>query len=181
MIESDDEFINNIHEQWNSANDNERLKIIRKLGKIHNSDAFEVLLKLIGITKGEVRCAVIDTLAFIDPVRSIDILIAELKDTDPLVRWLVSGILLNIADERTIEPLIQALNDEDSQIRIHAALALGKIGSPKALFALRLIQHTDIGTDYEGRKVSEMAATAIQQIKKHQNDNNSDISGQNGR
>ncbi len=179
MIESDEKYIDNIHKKWDGASSNEQLNIIRRLGQIHNSNAFEVLLKLLDTTKGEVHCAVIDTLAFIDPARSIDILVAALKDTDNLVRWLASGILLNIADERTIEPLIQALNDEDSQVRIHAALALGKIGSPKALPALTLAQHSDTGTDYEGRKVSDIAARAIQQIKDRQNDDGSDVSDRN--
>ncbi len=85
------------------------------------------------------------------------------------------------SDEKYIDNIHKKWDGASSneQLNIIRRLGQSKIGSPKALPALTLAQHSDTGTDYEGRKVSDIAARAIQQIKDRQNDDGSDVSDRN--
>jgi len=61
-----------------------------------------------------------------DP-RSIDPLIAALKDSHSLVRYEAAYVLGIMGDPRAVEPLITALNDPNNDVCINAALALDKL------------------------------------------------------
>lgn len=70
-----------------------------------------------------------------DP-RSIDPLIADLKDQSEKVRYLAARLLGEMKSSRAVDPLIGALADDELSVRENAALALGKIKDPRAIAPL---------------------------------------------
>jgi len=52
---------------------------------------------------------------------------------------IVAHILGEIGDKKAVQPLIEALEDEDIGVRCNAAIALGDIGSDKAVTALFIL------------------------------------------
>jgi len=69
-------------------------------------------------------------------------------------------------DSRVIPALCQVLaSDKDSDVRFIAAQSLGKVGDASAIPALEYAADHDIGTDYEGRPISDEAGKAIELIR----------------
>lgn len=88
----------------------------------------------------------------------------------PILRAKRRGFLRNVAvalgnlkSREAVPVLIQALQDEDSLVRGHAAWALGQIGTPEALLALKEVLSGKIDTELRGeieqslREASEAA------------------------
>jgi HEAT repeat protein len=65
-----------------------------------------------------------------DPVA---LAIAQLKDSDHVVRYRAAMALVSEKDARAVEPLIAALNDKDDSVRAAAATALGLQGDGRAI------------------------------------------------
>jgi HEAT repeat protein len=96
-------------------------------------------------------------------------LLNELQHPDPVVRWVASGLLSNLADKRTVSALLDCLtSDLDSDVRINAAVALGRIGDPRAISMLEWVSQHDSGVGRQGHQVGSTASTAIQQIVERQ-------------
>jgi hypothetical protein len=106
-------------------------------------------------------------LAQIRVVRSVEPLIAALKDKERDVRLAAVQALGQIQDPRSVEPLITALQDGDPDIRIMAIQSLGQIQDPRAveplidaiqhkpeivrteaIWVLKQLTDEDFGTDY---------------------------------
>lgn len=66
-----------------------------------------------------------------------------------------------IRDPSTVEPLVESLRDEHPAVRAAAALALGRIGSPDALPALRRL----VADHDQPAEVISQAQSAMQQIQ----------------
>ncbi len=84
--------------------------------------------------------------------------IAMLEHPDPGRRWKAAESLARLGDNRAVGPLIQALSDEDWRVRQKTAWALGYLGDPAAIPALRRAYRYDL----EG--VREMITEAITMI-----------------
>ena len=65
-----------------------------------------------------------------EKTKDADLLIKDLKDSNPLVQHSAALALGEIKDDRAIEPLIQALKDNETNVRAVAAFALSRIGKP---------------------------------------------------
>lgn len=82
-------------------------------------------------------------------------------------RWRICAVLGQFGNSTSVMPLIKVLlNDSSQDVRFMAAMALESIGDIRAISSLRQVVHTDRGTDYEGRQISEMAKEAINAIQK---------------
>jgi len=115
----------------------------------------------------ERRCDAIELLVIISPEKSIEKVLPLLNDPVDFVRNCVcQEIDFNDCDEPIlIEPLINALlSDPVSDIRYWAAKLLGKIGDSKARKALEYAKENDKEVNFEGDKVSDRAAWAIEQL-----------------
>ena len=66
----------------------------------------------------------------------VELLIAELKSTDALVRRQAAQALGEIGDPHAVEPLLALVHDHNPLVRRHAVEALGKIGSPQSVLSL---------------------------------------------
>jgi hypothetical protein len=84
--------------------------------------------------------------------------IVMLENPDPGRRWKAVESLARTGDDRAVDPLIHSLSDEDWRVRQKAAWALGYLGDPKAIPALRRAYRDDL----EG--VREMITEAITMI-----------------
>ena len=84
--------------------------------------------------------------------------IAMLEDPDPGRRWKAAESLARLGDMRAVDLLIHSLSDEDWRVRQKTAWALGYLGDPSAIPALRSAYRNDL----EG--VREMITEAITMI-----------------
>lgn len=90
--------------------------------------------------------------------------IAMLEDPDPGRRWKAAESLARSGDTRAVDPLIRSLSDEDWRVRQKTVWALGYLGDPAAIPALRRAYRNEL----EG--VREMIAEAITMITMKEQD-----------
>lgn len=64
---------------------------------------------------------------------TVELLIADLNDSNEYVREIAAGALGKIGDVRAVDPLIAALKDSNEIVRFYAVLALGEIGDTRAV------------------------------------------------
>ncbi len=86
----------------------------------------------------DTRCAAAQALGGIGEARSLEPLVAALKDgKSESLRQVAAWALGRLKDSRAVEPLAAALKDEDGYVRVHAAEGLGLIGDARAAESLR--------------------------------------------
>jgi HEAT repeat protein len=74
--------------------------------------------------------------------------------------------LARFSDSRAIAKLcVILLEESEPDIRYAAAESLAEVGDSTTLEALKYAQQHDIGTDYEGFRVADMASEALQKIQ----------------
>ena len=96
--------------------------------------AEEVLFKIFRSSSEErSRKRIVRCLASRRTPRTLEFLIAALKDEDPLVREAVAEELDSIGDTTSVQALIAALAGEDDRVRWKVAVALIKIGDPASI------------------------------------------------
>ena len=104
--------------------------------KRSNKNAKQYIAKLLGVINDE---------------RTIDILIATLKDNNKFVRREASTALSR-KGEKAVEPLIATLDDDEWRVRGAAAWALGKIGDTRAVEPLKSLLDDESGFVRSGAK-----------------------------
>ena len=122
---------------------------------------------LSGLVASETKYRYVAALAGleVDKDRGINLVLPLLTDSDTEMRFNAAGLLSAFPHDRSVESLIRVLQDEpNGTVRHIAAFALGKIGNPLALSALRRTQADDDGTDFEGHPIRQIAAEAIEDI-----------------
>ena len=92
--------------------------------------------------------------------KSIELLISMFNDKNEQVQQYAMTAVWNIG-EPAVEPLIQALKSQDPNIRICAAIVLGKIGDKRAIEPMKqLLNDTDERVRIESQKAySELNTT----------------------
>jgi HEAT repeat protein len=75
---------------------------------------------------------------------AIEPLTAQLKSSNPRVRYLAAGALGDLADPRALAALELAARDPDPKVRQRAATSLGSIGTPDARPALERLLKDDV-------------------------------------
>ncbi len=90
--------------------------------------------------------------------RTVDVLIADLRDEDWQVRREAAAGLGRIRDSYALEPLTNALQDEVPQVRAQAASALGAIGDQ---YSVEPLISTLQDKDASVRGMSSQALTKI--------------------
>ncbi len=138
-----------------------RQAAISSLGRMHRSDAVEVLMAGLRDSSYRARRSAAKTLAgFRVPAGLKSVLIGDLVnvigDEDASVRKYAVHALGNLSDERTLEALLRALVDEDRNVRKRAVRALGNISGESAV--------DPIIAALEDRYIRRDAAEALGQI-----------------
>jgi HEAT repeat protein len=130
-----------------------------------------VLTTLLADPDPEMRCDAAEALVRIDPKCALDVILPLLNDPVSSVRWHICGLLHDFGDERASAHLVKVLlEDPEGDVRLLAAAALGNVGNHTVIPALRQAQQFDDGIDYEGRRVRDMAAEAIDSILGKENE-----------
>lgn len=112
----------------------------------------------------EIRYRALDVLMVLNPEVGVPLANSLLESPDATMRWLAAGLLSNHGDELAIGPLLKRLHeDPEPDVRFVAALALGRIGDRSVLPHLQEALD-DKGADWEGHRVCEAAAKAIEEI-----------------
>lgn len=73
--------------------------------------------------------------------RGLDEAVAEFSTRSPEAEYESAANTLTKFGKRALTPLIKALNDPDAAIRLEAVLALGRLGLPQAIEAIRPCLH----------------------------------------
>jgi HEAT repeat protein len=116
----------------------------QSLGEIGNTRAVKPLITTLKDPDKEVRRAAAQSLGKIGDARAVEPLIAALKDKDTNPLWaelegkrtsvrLLAARALSRIGTPAVEALIVALKDNDSDVRILAAKTLGEIGDARAV------------------------------------------------
>jgi len=138
-----------------------RQAAINSLGRMHRSDAVEVLMAGLKDNNYRARRSAAEALAGFRVSAGLkSVLIGDLVnvigDEDASVRKYAVRALGNLSDERTLEALLKALMDEDRNVRKRAVRALGNIGGESAV--------DPIIAALEDRCIRRDAAEALGQI-----------------
>lgn len=115
------------------SNSNPLIEELKKKGNIDG------LIKALQHQDADVRKKAVSALADIGGVKAVGPLIEMLKDESEPVRRRAMVRLWSMGEEgeEVVEPLIKALNSTHQHVRELAAMALGKIGDPRAIEPLR--------------------------------------------
>ena len=175
--------INGLVTQLHNPRSDIRSGAVEALAKAGGSSVVALLIAALQDESRSVRGRALQGLKDIGPLAA-PLLIPALKNRDPQVRRKASCVLDNIGHElrdigdyRAVAPLIDALKDPTSVVRSHSVTALGKIGGPQALPAVRAALKTeavrsalDIGVCYRaiealhrlGETAAELLIPALQ-------------------
>jgi HEAT repeat protein/DNA polymerase III delta prime subunit len=95
-------------------------------------------------------------------------LVNLLEDQDVWVRWYISLAIWNLGTEQVI-PLLEAkLQNEDSDIRLSAALPLGRFGDTKATsYLIQIMNHENLVDHPDISGISYTAAYALGKVDKN--------------
>jgi HEAT repeat protein len=114
------------------------------LGMLSDRQAFEPLVGCLAASTSQERGNAVQALVQMGDSRRRDPLIAALKiERTPSVRQKIVKAISVFPDDEVIEMLIQCLMDLDEDVRATAAVALGKIGHPRAIPALEQMMLSD--------------------------------------
>ncbi len=142
-----------------------REQAIATLNALDRGAVIRELVSLLNSRDLELHCDAAESLLRIDSDQTIDLILPLLADPESTVRWATCGMLHDFGDQRVIPWLVPVLlNDPEADVRLMAAYALSAIGDHSALPALRQASQLDDGEDYEGRRVRDAAAEAIENI-----------------
>jgi HEAT repeat protein len=78
----------------------------------------------------QIMDAAIDKLKKIGDSRVVDMMVAKLRDRDPVVVLKSLYVLGSFGDTRAVDPVIQMLKHKEPTIRQRAVIALGQLGDP---------------------------------------------------
>jgi len=107
-----------------------------------------------------------DALLKLDALDKVDFLIDLFDNSNQEWRLVCCQNLSKFNDSRAVEKLCNiVLHDPSPDIRFCAAESLSIIGGPAAIAVLEKVKDSDTGIDYEGFKIADMAAKAIEKIR----------------
>jgi HEAT repeat protein len=140
-----------------------RLAAIAALGTFANPQAFEPLVACLAspITL-ERRNAVQALVALGDP-RRCDALLQALKtEKNPSIRGAMIKAVSVFPKQEVLEGLMERLGDREPYVRAVAAIALGKMGQPRAIPALQQMALTDTNQETFLQRGSERNSSIAQ-------------------
>jgi HEAT repeat protein len=146
--------------------DADREQAIAELRRLGPAQLRDALAGLLSADDPELRCqaALAAVLTGIPDAQTL--ILPLLEDASSTVRWHTCGLLYDHGDERAVEALVRRLeSDTDPQVRVIAADALGEIGSPAAVPALKEAVARDHEVDQLGFTPSGSAQAALAAIE----------------
>ena len=136
---------------------------LRRLGRAPLRDA---LARLLSADDPELRCQAALAAVLADVPDAQEFVLPLLEDVSSTVRWFTCGLLHDRGDERAVAaPVGRLKSDVDPQVRVVAADALGEIGSPAAIPALKEAAARDHEVDQLGFTPSDSAQAALAAIE----------------
>jgi HEAT repeat protein len=131
-------------------------------------NSVEMLEALLRDASPQVRCNAAEALIRVEGEQGIPKLLFLLEDSEPLVRWFVSGILYSWGNASFLERFMDsALHDEDANVRSVAILGLGKFGTLETIPLLEEIRTKDTGVDDYDWKLSDVALYEIASLRQN--------------
>jgi hypothetical protein len=111
----------------------ERQHIAGALGKFPSPLALDVLRVLLSDEEGQVRSRAAQSLADLQGLETVPVLLKARQDSNGDVRWIVAQALGKLEGAATVEALIELLVDEDKEVSRIAAKGLGQKGDRRAV------------------------------------------------
>jgi HEAT repeat protein len=146
--------------------DADRERAIAELRRLRPAPLRDALAKLPSADDLELRCQAAVAAVLTDVPGALELILPLLEDASSTVRWHACGLLHDHGDERAVAALVRRLkSDVDPQVRVIAADALGRIGSPTAVPALKEVAARDHGVDRLGFRASDAAQAALAAIE----------------
>jgi len=140
-------------------------RVVRELRDKDQSKVASALIDGLRDADAEYRCTIASVFLRVDFAMAIQHVPALLHDEDGGVQGFLCMELGAHRRSEAVPHLVDVLSrDPEGTHRFLAAWALGNIGDPAGLPALRQAMQNDEGVDYEGRPVKEVAAKAIRRI-----------------
>jgi HEAT repeat protein len=163
--DSTDDYIRKVLARFHSFDPGAPDEAVATLKAIDSQRVNFALQELLNGPDPDLRCDAAEALLRIDSEKNLDLIVPLLKDSIESVRWNTCGLLHDFGSSRAVPELIRVLlSDPESAVRGMAAWAIGAIGDESAIPVLRQVANTDNGTDRDGRRVSDFAMQAVDQI-----------------
>lgn len=144
------------------GNPEERAKAIEFLGDAAYAPAVPHLIELVRDADPGTRYLAATALGRIgdEAESAVSVLLVALRDDDMFLRMAITGALINIG-QPSVPGLVKALFDQKRAVRRASAMALGKIGSKRAIPPLQVaLNDSDPGV----RKLSAQALERLEAL-----------------
>jgi HEAT repeat protein len=138
---------------------NGHLAVVRALAEVGDPQAVEPLIGIINSSREEPRHELVRVLGCYDDVRVIFPLLRLLHNADERVCAAAKDGLMSFAMKHAYGMLIEYLTHQDYTARRQAAIALGEIGSPRAIRPLVRVADAD-----DDDRVQQAIRDALQKL-----------------
>jgi hypothetical protein len=111
----------------------ERQQVATVLEAVRSPLALDMIGVLLNDEEDQVRSRAVQSLAQLQGVNTVGLLLEALRDKNSDVRWIAAHALSQIEDVATVDALIPLLTDEDKEVSRIAAEGLGQRGDRRAV------------------------------------------------
>ena len=150
---------NALQQALKNPHHNGHLSVVRALAEVGEPSAVEPLIGIINNSREETRHELVRVLGGYDDVRVIFPLLRLLHHDDERVCAAAKDGLMSFARKYAYGMLIEYLTHQDYSARRQAAIALGEIGSPRAIRPLVRVAESD-----EDDRVQQAIRDALQKL-----------------
>ncbi|MEZ4709785.1 MAG: HEAT repeat domain-containing protein [Caldilineaceae bacterium] len=163
-VKATKELITDLVEEFESEF-NDYYATLAKLCDLDKESTLQILQEFLTSPDSKFRYYASDILLELDTKMSQEFVLPLLKDVDEYIRHNLCTKLCYYGDYQAVNALIDVLNnDQSNDVRLMAAVALGRIGDKRAIpHLLNTIAH-DSGYDSQGEPVSSAAKRAVDNI-----------------
>ncbi len=155
----DDRALALLHRALANPHHNGHLPAVRALAEVGDPRAIEPLIAIINSSREEPRHELVRVLGGYDDVRVIFPLLRLLHHDDERVQAAAKDGLMSFAMKHAYGMLIEYLTHQDYSARRQAAIALGEIGSPRAIRPLIRVADSD-----DDDRVQQAIRDALQKL-----------------
>lgn len=160
------ELLRKIIALTDGAGSDARAEGLQRLGKLETSEVVQALCEMLADADRDVRMGASELLMSVDRQVAVPRICRLLEDQSDEVRWFICSLVHEARDSAALPSIRNsARSDKCPDIRYYATWIIGHLGDLSDISLLREIASNDLGVDFEGRSISELANEALEEIR----------------